>query len=90
MSIHNIKKPYLLLIGDTENPRNAKDSIRPTRLGTRCLSGQLRFGNEAVDLGFLRLSPEEARAAGAQTLVVGIARRVDSCQAAGARLCSAL
>jgi uncharacterized NAD-dependent epimerase/dehydratase family protein len=75
MSGHQIKKPYLLLIGDMENPRNAK-----TAFGLRdwiphdCI-GQLRFSRKAVDLGLPELSPESARAAGAQTLVVGIAPR---------------
>jgi D-glutamate N-acetyltransferase len=72
MALHNIKKPYLLLIGDMENPRNAK-----TALGLRdwapadCL-GQLRFHDKAVDLQLPEMSPRQAVAAGARTLVVGI------------------
>jgi len=73
VSIHNVKKPYLLLIGDMEDPRNAKTAFGLRDwTGEACL-GQLRFSDNAVDLGLPELSPEEARALGAQTLVVGIA-----------------
>lgn len=68
-----LRKPYLLLIGDMDNPINAK-----TALGLRdwvpaaCL-GQLRFTNRAVDLGLPELLPREAAILGAKTLVIGIA-----------------
>lgn len=73
MPIHEIQKPYLLLIGDVENPVNAK-----TAFGLRdwipedCI-GQLRFSKAAVDLGMPEVSLGEAVAAGAKTLVIGIA-----------------
>jgi len=72
MAIHTIKKPYLLLVGDMENPKNAK-----TAYGLRdwvredCL-GQLRFNSRAVDLGLPEFSPAQAAQAGARTLVIGI------------------
>lgn len=72
MAIHNIKKPYLLLTGDMENPRNAK-----TAFGLRdwvpadCI-GQLRFNSKAVDLQLPEMSPHQAVAAGAKTAVIGI------------------
>lgn len=71
--VHELRKPYLLLIGDVDNPVNAK-----TALGLRdwvpeaCL-GQFRFSNQAVDLRLSELTPREAAALGARTLVVGIA-----------------
>lgn len=71
--VHVVRKPYLLLIGDMEDPINVK-----TALGLRdwvpdaCL-GQLRFHQRAVDIGLSELSPLEAAAKGARTLVVGIA-----------------
>jgi len=71
--MHEIRKPYLLLIGDMENPVNAK-----TALGIRdwtpgaCIA-QLRFSNRAVDLGLPEMTPTQAVRAGAKTLVVGIA-----------------
>lgn len=70
---HEIRKPYLLLIGDTDNPINAK-----TAYGLRdwipdaCL-GQLRFTDRAIDLGLPDLSPAEAAARGAKSLIIGIA-----------------
>ena len=71
--VHEIQKPYLLLVGDVENPINAK-----TALGLRdwvpeaCL-GQLRFTDRAVDLQISEMTPGEAAARGAKTLVIGIA-----------------
>lgn len=71
--VHEIRKPYLLLIGDTDNPINAK-----TAFGLRdwtpdsCL-GQLRWTDRAVNVGLPDLSLEEAVARGAKSLVVGIA-----------------
>lgn len=73
MSLHNIKKPYLLLIGDMENPRNAKTAFGLRDWTPEACTGQLRFNDKAVDLGLPELSPEQAKAAGAQTLVIGIA-----------------
>jgi uncharacterized NAD-dependent epimerase/dehydratase family protein len=73
MLIHNVKRPYLLLIGDMENPRNAKTAFGLRDWVSEACVGQLRFSDKAVDLGLPELSPEQAQAAGAQTLVVGIA-----------------
>ena len=73
MDIPEIRKPYLILVGDMEDPVNAK-----TALGLRdwarehCL-GQLRFNERAVNLGLPEFSPSEAAFAGAKTLVIGIA-----------------
>ena len=71
--VHELRKPYLLLIGDVDNPINAK-----TAFGLRdwvpdaCL-GQFRFNNRAVDLRLRELTPREAATLGAKTLVIGIA-----------------
>jgi uncharacterized NAD-dependent epimerase/dehydratase family protein len=73
MTPHSIKKPYLLLVGDMENPRNAKTAFGLRDWTPEACIGQLRFNDKAVDLGLPELSPEGAKAAGAQTLVVGIA-----------------
>ena len=73
MTLHTLQKPYHLLLGDVDNPRNAK-----TAFGLRdwvpqdCLA-QLRFTDQAVSLGLPDMSPRQAVAAGAKTLVVGIA-----------------
>jgi hypothetical protein len=73
MLIHGIRKPYLLLIGDMENPWNAKTALGLRDWARKDCLGQLRFNDRAVDLGLPELPPEVVRAAGAQTLVVGIA-----------------
>jgi len=71
--VHELRKPYLLLLGDVENPINAK-----TAFGLRdwvpedCL-GQLRFTSQAVNLRLRELTVREAAALGAKTLVIGIA-----------------
>jgi uncharacterized NAD-dependent epimerase/dehydratase family protein len=71
--MHEIAKPYLLLIGDTENARNAKTAFGLRDWAPEACIGQLRFDNRAVDLELPQMSPRQAAAAGARTLVVGIA-----------------
>ena len=73
MALHELAKPYLLLIGDMESAGNVK-----TGFGLRdwvpdeCI-GQLRFSDRAVDLGLPEMSPMQAARAGARTIVIGIA-----------------
>ena len=71
--IHNILQPYLLLIGDTDNPAHAKTAFGLRDWTPEACIGQLRFTDRAVDLGLTQMSPAQAAAAGAKTLVVGIA-----------------
>jgi uncharacterized NAD-dependent epimerase/dehydratase family protein len=73
MSLHHIQKPYLLLIGDVENPRFAKTALGLRDWTPEACLGQLRYHDRAVDLGLREMSPQQAVAAGAKTLVVGIA-----------------
>jgi len=73
MSIHHIQKPYLLLIGDVQNPNNAKTAFGLRDWTPEACIGQLRFNDEAVDLGLPKMSPRQAVVAGAKTLVIGIA-----------------
>jgi uncharacterized NAD-dependent epimerase/dehydratase family protein len=73
MAIHNIAKPYLLLIGSVKNPVNAKTAFGLRDWAPEACLGQLRFDNDAVDLGLPQMSPQEAAARGARTLVIGIA-----------------
>jgi uncharacterized NAD-dependent epimerase/dehydratase family protein len=72
MTAHKIKKPYLLLIGDTENPNNAKTAFGLRDWTPEACIGQLRFNDKAVDLGLPEMSPVKALLAGAKTLVIGI------------------
>lgn len=73
LAVHSIRKPYLLLLGDIENPRNAKTAFGLRDWTPETCIGQLRFNPQVVNLGLPDMSPEQAVAAGARTLVVGIA-----------------
>jgi uncharacterized NAD-dependent epimerase/dehydratase family protein len=73
MSVAQIRKPYLLLIGDMENPRNAKTAFGLRDWARKDCLGQLRFTSQAVDIGLPQMSLREAANAGARTLVIGIA-----------------
>ncbi|MCT7378587.1 N-acetyltransferase DgcN [Chelativorans salis] len=70
-----LKTPYLLFLGDAPDQLAAKvaQGIKDWR-PQFCL-GQLRLEGCKADLGLPDMSLEEARAAGAQTLVVGAANR---------------
>ena len=72
MSVFQIAKPYLLLVGDMKNPKNAKTAFGLRDWTPEACLGQLRFDREAVDLGLPEMSVVQAAAAGAKTLVVGI------------------
>lgn len=70
-----IKTPYLLFLGDAPDPLAAKvaQGIRDWR-PENCV-GQLRMDGCKADLGLPDMILEEARAAGAKTLVIGVANR---------------
>jgi len=74
MSIQQIRKPYLIFVGDIEDPRNAKTGFGLRDWARQDCLGQLRYndGERAVDLGLPVFSLEEAALAGARTLVIGI------------------
>ena len=72
MTLPSIKKPYLLLIGDMENPRNAKTAFGLRDWMPEACIGQLRFTPNAVDLKLPDLTVVEAAASGAKTAIVGI------------------
>jgi uncharacterized NAD-dependent epimerase/dehydratase family protein len=68
-----IRKPYLLFVGD-----ETRYTIAKTALGVRdwaledCI-GQFRISATAIDLGLPDMTPAAAAAAGAKSLVVGVA-----------------
>jgi uncharacterized NAD-dependent epimerase/dehydratase family protein len=70
-----IKTPYLLFLGDAPDPLAAKvaQGIRDWR--PEFALGQLRLPGCQADMKLPDLSLEEAREAGAQTLVIGVANR---------------
>ena len=72
-NIISITGPYLLFLGDVKDELGAKTSIgvkdwRPEQ----CLA-QLRLPGCAADLGLPDMSPAEAYAKGARTMIVGVA-----------------
>jgi uncharacterized NAD-dependent epimerase/dehydratase family protein len=71
--IIDIPRPYLLFLGDVQDELSAKTAfgIRDWCRGD-CV-GQLRLTRPGVDLGLPDLTPAEARARGARTMVVGVA-----------------
>ena len=73
MKLHVLQKPYLLMVGDTENPRNAKTAFGLKQWTPESCLGQLRLSASAVDIGLPDMSVLQAAAAGAKTLVIGIA-----------------
>ena len=73
MTLHTLQKPYLVMVGDTENPRNAKTAFGLKQWAAEFCLGQLRLTPAAVDIGLPDMSIGQAAAAGAKTLVIGIA-----------------
>src|SRR5581483_10499009 len=71
--LRTLKKPSLLLIGDMENPVNAKTAFGLRDWVPEACIGQMRFSTRAVDLGLPDMTPQQAAAAGAKTLLIGIA-----------------
>jgi uncharacterized NAD-dependent epimerase/dehydratase family protein len=71
----NIQKPYLLFLGDAADPLAAKvaQGIRDWR--PESAIGQLRMQGCNADLGLEDMTVAQAVAAGATTLVVGVANR---------------
>lgn len=72
LPVHVVRKPYLLMIGDMADPKNAKTALGLKDWCPEDCVGQFRLSESAVDTGLADLSPREAHAAGARTLVIGI------------------
>ncbi|MGH1331876.1 MAG: N-acetyltransferase DgcN [Paracoccaceae bacterium] len=70
-----IKTPYLLFLGDAADPLAAKvaQGIRDWR--PEFALGQLRLEGCKADMGLPDMTLEEAYAAGARTMVIGVANR---------------
>ncbi len=68
-----IRAPYLVLIGDTEDPTYAKTGYGLVHWQPERVLGQLRFPGCGADLGVPDMDIAQARALGAQSLVIGVA-----------------
>ena len=68
-----VKSPYLIFLGEVSDPKLAKTAFGAVDWAREQCIGQLRLSKNAVDLGLPDMTVTEAAAAGAQTLVIGIA-----------------
>lgn len=71
--IGKINAPYLLFMGDAQNEVDAKTGFGIAAWRRDDSLGQARMPGCRVDLGLPELSPHEAVARGARTLIIGIA-----------------
>jgi uncharacterized NAD-dependent epimerase/dehydratase family protein len=70
-----IKTPYLLFLGDAPDQLAAKVAIGIKDWRPENAVAQLRMGGCGADLGIVEMTLSEAKAAGAKTLVIGVANR---------------
>jgi len=69
----DLPQPYLLFLGDTTEPGYAKTAFGLRDWATEKCVGEFALPEATVTTGLLRLSPAEAVARGAQSLVIGVA-----------------
>jgi len=65
--------PYLILIGQQDDPTYAKTGLGIVQWRPELVAGQLRFAGCDVDLGVPDMSIDEAVQAGVRSLVIGVA-----------------
>jgi len=70
-----LKPPYLLFLGDAHDPLAAKTAAGVAHWRPEWCVGQLRLPGCKADLGLPDMSIDAAAAAGAKTVVVGVANR---------------
>ncbi|MDJ0657222.1 MAG: DUF1611 domain-containing protein [Xanthomonadales bacterium] len=68
-----LQAPYLVLVGDTEDPTYAKTGYGIAHWRPDRVAGQLRFDNANVDLGVPDMTVAQAAEAGVRSLVIGVA-----------------
>ena len=69
----NLRFPYLIFVGDQQDDAYAKTGFGLVHWRRDLVAGQLRFGENAVDLGVPDLGLESAAKAGVKSLVIGVA-----------------
>lgn len=70
-----LPQPYLLFLGDTTEASYAKTAFGLADWAADRCVGELAIDGCTVSTGLPRLSPAEARAAGARSLVIGVANQ---------------
>ncbi len=68
-----LRPPYLILIGDDDDPTYAKTGFGIVHWRRDRVAGQLRFEGCPIDLGVPDMTVAQAAAAGVRTLVIGVA-----------------
>ena len=68
-----LPQPYLLFLGDTTEPGYAKTAFGLRDWAPERCVGEFALPSATVTTGLPRLSPREAKAAGARALVIGVA-----------------
>lgn len=68
-----LNPPYLILIGDTDDPTFAKTGFGIVQWNPERVAGQLRFPGCAVSLGVPDMTVSEAVQAGVKSLLIGVA-----------------
>ena len=71
--VNSVEKPYVIFVGDEASPVYTKTGSGIAHWDPANCVGQLRLSSDAADLGLPDMSLEQAIAAGAKTLVIGIA-----------------
>jgi uncharacterized NAD-dependent epimerase/dehydratase family protein len=71
MTVLDIATPYLVFLGATNNRLNAKTGKGLVHWRPELCIGQLRYPGSTVSIGLPDMSPAEAKAAGANSLVIG-------------------
>jgi uncharacterized NAD-dependent epimerase/dehydratase family protein len=71
--MHRLRKPYLLFLGDVQDKLTAKTAFGLRDWCSDAVVGEWSLPGCGVTLGVPRLSPREAAARGAGSIVVGIA-----------------
>ena len=69
----SIKRSYLLFLGDVQDPAFAKTALGLRDWAPEACKGQWSLPGCAVDTGLPRMNPQQAVAAGAQSLLIGVA-----------------
>jgi uncharacterized NAD-dependent epimerase/dehydratase family protein len=73
LAIMNLRKPYLLFVGDAQDEADAKTALGLRDWARDSCIGQMRLPMARMDLGLPELTPEAAAQAGAGSLVIGVA-----------------
>jgi uncharacterized NAD-dependent epimerase/dehydratase family protein len=71
--LHSIRKPYLLFLGDIRDAASGKTAFGLADWCREDCVGQWRLPSAAIDTGLPEMSAQAAAAAGARSLIVGVA-----------------